>query len=587
MSGDRYSKSLVNEKWNGDQRNMNNKNFNMVCPNCKGKMVIDRDNGCLRCLHCDTEIPLDESDDVVIERIRNNAKLRSEINRNETNKTIQKMQGKVEIEKSKHKVTRLFIMAFIIVVLIGAYAGWRIVHRIDNYQEEMSHRDKIQITSTVSDFEGKRFSDMEMYLKDAGYTNIEGIPLNDLTKNLLSKDGMIASISINGTTDFGEGDWFEPETPIKITYHSVSDEELEGIQPLESASYYVGKDFSIAEADMTDSGFTNIELIPAKDLNEGDKNIGNIIEIMINGNNSFDYTTLFAEDATVEIKYHSRKLKSIAVGTSAEEFRKKNFRTVINDLKNAGFYNFDYSLLEDATLFVKKDTVEEVSINGNSSFLSTDKFEEDARINISIHIDKKDRVKIESELYPDSGRVILPLSRKEMIGKDYQQINQQLVDAGFTNIVLCPNPDIEDGFNPKKKKDGEIQSVTINGTSEFKKNLSYDNDVLIRIIYHTYVEKEEVETQILGENEIKLTFSSKDLKGKNHDDVSKQLRDAGFINITEEKIEDIKKDSKFGFFSKEDGEVEKVSIDGNDSFKKEAIFNKNSKVVITYHTYEN
>ena len=160
MSGDRYSKSLVNEKWNGDQRNMNNKNFNMVCPNCKGKMVIDRDNGCLRCLHCDTEIPLDESDDVVIERIRNNAKLRSEINRNETNKTIQKMQGKVEIEKSKHKVTRLFIMAFIIVVLIGAYAGWRIVHRIDNYQEEMSHRDKIQITSTVSDFEGKRFSDM-------------------------------------------------------------------------------------------------------------------------------------------------------------------------------------------------------------------------------------------------------------------------------------------------------------------------------------------------------------------------------------------------------------------------------------------
>ena len=65
------------------------------------------------------------------------------------------------------------------------------------------------------------------------------------------------------------------------------------------------------------------------------------------------------------------------------------------------------------------------------------------------------------------------------------------------------------------------------------------------------------------------------------------MRDAGFINITEEKIEDIKKDSKFGFFSKEDGEVEKVSIDGNDSFKKEAIFNKNSKVVITYHTYEN
>lgn len=450
---------------------------------------------------------------------------------------------------------------------------------------EQSHKGKIEITSTITYYTDTRFYDMEMYLKDAGFTNIEGIPLNDLTKKLINKDGMIESISINGSKDFRKGDWFAPETSIKITYHSVSDDELVGIQPLESAPYYFGKDYSIAEADMTDSGFTNLELVPAKDLKEGDNRIGDIVEVLINGNSSFYYYTLFPESSKVVIKYHSQQLKSIRVGTAAESFKKKNFRTVINDLENAGFYNFDYTLIEDAGLFVKKDSVEEVSINGDTTFSEYTEFDEDANIDISIHIDKKDRLKIEEELYPDSGRVILPLSRKDMVGKNYKQVNQQLEDAGFTNIVLYANPDIEDGFNPLKKKDGEIQSVTINGSSDYSKNTAFKNDVLIRIIYHTYAENENEKIE-LGENDIQITFSSKELKGKDHEEVVKQLKDVGFTNVKEETKADINPDSKLKFLSKKDGEVEKVTIGENDSFKKEEIFDKNDEVVVIYHTYE-
>ena len=558
---------------------------NGICPNCRGKLEIDNIKGCYRCLHCGTEFRFKESDRVTAERIRSDANVRAEHDRNETYKTIQSMKGKVEIEKSKHKITRLFLWAIIIVILIGSYAGWRLVHRIDNYQVEQSHKGKIEITSTITDYSGTRFNDMEMYLRDAGFTDVEGVPLNDLTQKLVNKEGLIDSISINGSKDYDKGEWFAPETPIKVTYHSVSGEELVGIQPLESAEYYTNKDYSIAEADMLDSGFTNLELIPAKDLSEGDERIGDIIEIMINGNASFDFTNLFSEDSNVVIKYHSQKLKHLKVGTAAENFKKKNFRTVINDLENAGFYNFDYTLIEDAGLLVKKDSVEEVSINGDTSFSENSYFDEDARINISIHIDKKDRLKIEEELYPNSGRVILPLSRKDMVGKDYKQVNQQLEDAGFTNIVLYPNPDIEDGFNPLKKKDGEIQSVTINGSSDFSKNTAFNNDVLIRIIYHTYVEKEESKIE-LGENDIQVTFSTKDFKGKDHEEVVKLLKETGFTNVTEEKKEDINPDSKLKFLSKKDGEVEKVTIGENDSFKKGDIFSKDDEVIVLYHTYE-
>ena len=172
-----------------------------------------------------------------------------------------------------------------------------------------------------------------------------------------------------------------------------------------------------------------------------------------------------------------------------------------------------------------------------------------------------------------------------MVGKDYKQVNQQLEDAGFTNIVLYPNPDIEDGFNPLKKKDGEIQSVNINGSSDFSKNTAFNNDVLIRIIYHTYVEKEESKIE-LGENDIQVTFSTKDFKGKDHEEVVKLLKETGFTNVTEEKKEDINPDSKLKFLSKKDGEVEKVTIGENDSFKKGDIFSKDDEVIVLYHTYE-
>ena len=169
---------------------------NGICPNCRGKLEIDNIKGCYRCLHCGTEFRFKESDRVTAERIRSDANVRAEHDRNETYKTIQSMKGKVEIEKSKHKITRLFLWAIIIVILIGSYAGWRLVHRIDNYQVEQSHKGKIEITSTITDYSGTRFNDMEMYLRDAGFTDVEGVPLNDLTQKLVNKEGLIAFVPI-------------------------------------------------------------------------------------------------------------------------------------------------------------------------------------------------------------------------------------------------------------------------------------------------------------------------------------------------------------------------------------------------------
>ncbi|CYU48226.1 DUF4839 domain-containing protein [Streptococcus suis] len=64
--------------------------------------------------------------------------------------------------------------------------------------------------------------------------------------------------------------------------------------------------------------------------------------------------------------------------------------------------------------------------------------------------------------------------------------------------------------------------------------------------------------------------------------VQKQLEDAGFENVSTQKIEDL----TFGIFTK-DGEVEKITVKGTDSFSEGDLFEKDTPITIHYHTFKN
>ena len=83
------------------------------------------------------------------------------------------------------------------------------------------------------------------------------------------------------------------------------------------------------------------------------------------------------------------------------------------------------------------------------------------------------------------------------------------------------------------------------------------------------------------DQKIEVTTSAKDFKKENYKDVEAVLKDTGFKNIKKEKKEDL----VTGWLAKE-GEVEQVSIDGDSDFAEGASFDKDSKIVITYHAFE-
>ncbi|KXT72614.1 large hypothetical protein [Streptococcus sp. DD10] len=80
---------------------------------------------------------------------------------------------------------------------------------------------------------------------------------------------------------------------------------------------------------------------------------------------------------------------------------------------------------------------------------------------------------------------------------------------------------------------------------------------------------------------IALPISSEKIDKQNYKTVVNQLEDAGFTKVKTEKIEDL-----VTGILKKDGQVESVSIAGETEFQKGDVFDKNTPITVTYHTFK-
>lgn len=63
--------------------------------------------------------------------------------------------------------------------------------------------------------------------EDAGFTNVDTKAIPDLITGWLSKDGEVESVSINGRTDFDDGDEFPKDADVIVAYHTFPAGEKE------------------------------------------------------------------------------------------------------------------------------------------------------------------------------------------------------------------------------------------------------------------------------------------------------------------------------------------------------------------------
>lgn len=153
----------------------------------------------------------------------------------------------------------------------------------------------------------------------------------------------------------------------------------------------------------------------------------------------------------------------------------------------------------------------------------------------------------------------------EAVGADYDQIVEKLEEAGFTNIYIEPEYDLE---IENIEDEGKISRIEINGNNEFNDLSQYPYDARIDIIFHAL-------------KNIEVPVSAKTAKKMNFAELEAMLKNAGFVNIRIEK----KYDLITGWITK-DGTVDEISINGDTVFSENVAYRPDAEIIIVYHTFK-
>ena len=84
----------------------------------------------------------------------------------------------------------------------------------------------------------------------------------------------------------------------------------------------------------------------------------------------------------------------------------------------------------------------------------------------------------------DDEKIEVPFSSENAVDDMlYTDAENELIDSGFTNIKAVPIEDLITGW---LTKDGEIESISIDGDTDFISGRKYDPGVEVEIQYHTF-----------------------------------------------------------------------------------------------------
>lgn len=161
--------------------------------------------------------------------------------------------------------------------------------------------------------------------------------------------------------------------------------------------------------------------------------------------------------------------------------------------------------------------------------------------------------------------IYVTVASTEAVGVAYSQIVEKLEEAGFTNIYVEPEYDLE---IENTEDEGRISRIEINGDNVFDDSSQYPYDARIDIIFHAL-------------KNIEVPVSAKAAKRMNFAELEAMLKNAGFVNISIEK----KYDLITGWITK-DGTVDEISINRDTDFSENVAYPPDTEIIIVYHTFK-
>lgn len=254
------------------------------------------------------------------------------------------------------------------------------------------------------------------------------------------------------------------------------------------AAECVEQDYSAIQAAFASAGFTNIKIEKVEDLQASDSDkINSIDSISVDGKTDFTKDQEFKSDDEVLILYHA--------------YAKCNVAIHVNFVSNLIFSKYDVKLLlngvEEGTLTHGEDQDFELSIDPSEYTLTFESDESPSvkgEVTLTVDCDIEasykiscysDKVFIETQ-YVDrltelaDGEVKLDVAASEYKHKNYEDVTTALKTLGFSNIKYKVLYDIVLGWTA----DGDVETVSIAGKSDFTRGDVFPADAEIIITYH-------------------------------------------------------------------------------------------------------
>ena len=368
------------------------------------------------------------------------------------------------------------------------------------------------------------------------------------------------------------------QPPVSDTDTNTSDLPTEPIITTAStpiaATDCVGKDYSSIKSDFSSAGFTNIKVEKVEDLKGSESDKLNTVEsISVNGNAEFTQEQEFEKTDEVVIRYHAYEKCTVTIH--------------VDFIPNLIFSTYDVELLwngiEKGTLEHGEDQDFEFTVDPGEytiAFESAESSSVEGEVSLTVDCDIEasykiscysDKVTVET-LYVDrltelaEGEVKLDVAASEYKYENYEDVTTALKTLGFTNIKYNVLYDIVFGWTDE----GEVESVSIAGSSDFNRGDVFTADAEVIITYHMPEDADP--------SNITMNKSSSSYEGIDYLEVEQIFKGLGFTNITLD-------GTTIESTSYTDGEVFEVEIDGY-SFDSGDVFKPDEKVEIKYYIVE-
>ncbi len=528
----------------------------LKCKQCKGPLEYEEGSSLLRCPQCGYTEMIDESDELKLERIRakNQKDIEVEKARIENEANVEKKRLYVEQERIGLGKMKAAIVLVLIAVIVGGGAFIGI---------NASHKGKIQVEDATT-YVGKNYEQVQKVFQSGGFENVELNRLETLTKSDAQQVSNVSEVSIDGRSDFKNGSWYAKDANIIITYLALDPARENDIQLLKNATDYLKLDIAKVCDEFKRLGFEQITIVPINDTIIDTLKNSEVTSITIE-NREFTGGEWYAPDADIRITYRTKEFDYVG----------NDYSEVQAFLKELGFEQVEVSSLDDLDpeeMKKKSGKVTSVTIgdDGEKEFSSAKEYTLSEPVVVYYHSGKK----------ADVNQIEISVASKKLEGKDYNEVVETLKEQGFTNVQVVAKGDLKKGLPDILKKENAVDEVSIAGLSVFKEGKVFNKDDAVIVYYHSYKPEENVEDVELGENEARITVSSKDLIKLTYQEVVDKLEGLGFTNIKTEALGDLKK----GWIHHE-GDVDEISINGVKKFSATDIFNKNAEIVVTYHSY--